>query len=232
MGEKKIIGEAMSESSASSIRSITTSTGPTSKSYQSQLLPAPTFLTCAGAILFRGIPPVLSPYTWSPPSPPSLSSSSPGTSPAWKAQHLLDLSADRADVSADFDETVNSITTTTARDTSPTVAAVAAATVTTSSMLSAAEIAPALEVCVIYHERKKEYILAKGRKDQFETGLLETAMRETYEETGYPCQPFPVGMITRAPLPGADVKVRSMHFTHWIRLLTLRTYFPSCNLSF
>lgn len=89
-----------------------------------------------------------------------------------------------------------------------TTSTTATTTTTSSSSLSAvAETAPALEVCVIYHGRKKEYILAKGRKDQFESGLLETAMRETYEETGYPCRSFPVGMITRAPLPGADVKV-------------------------
>lgn len=34
-------------------------------------------------------------------------------------------------------------------------------------------------------------------------------MRETHEETGFPCRPYPVGQLTRAPLPGADIKVCS-----------------------
>jgi 8-oxo-dGTP pyrophosphatase MutT (NUDIX family) len=33
-----------------------------------------------------------------------------------------------------------------------------------------------------------------------------TAVRETFEETGYPCELIPVRMPTRATPPGADVK--------------------------
>ncbi|KAF8335446.1 uncharacterized protein EI90DRAFT_330568 [Cantharellus anzutake] len=63
-----------------------------------------------------------------------------------------------------------------------------------------------LQICLIHHLRKKEYLLSKGRKDLFEDSLLTTAMRETYEETGYPCKPVPVTLTTRAPVPGKDIK--------------------------
>ncbi len=66
-----------------------------------------------------------------------------------------------------------------------------------------------LQMCLIYHLRKQEYLLSKGRKDQFEDSLIVTAMRETYEETGYPCRPLPVTITTRAPSPHEDVKVRA-----------------------
>jgi len=65
---------------------------------------------------------------------------------------------------------------------------------------------PSLQVCLIKHLRKMEYLLAKGRKDQLEGALLDVAIRETYEETGYPCRPLPVTITTRATLPGEDIK--------------------------
>lgn len=194
--------------------SIRAPSAPTLKSQESQLLFSPSFLTCAGAILFRGITPLsaavggprpvaesvvpaASASTWSPPSPPSLSSSSPSSSPA--PRHLLHLATDRLKRSGTV---VNSATED--DDDENDDDEQAPPTPSSSSML-----APGLQVCIIYHRRKNEYLLAKGRKDQFETGLLETAMRETYEETGYPCRPLPVSMTTRAPVPGADVKVRN-----------------------
>ncbi|KAF8308034.1 hypothetical protein DL93DRAFT_2044818, partial [Clavulina sp. PMI_390] len=129
---------------------------------------APAFLTCAGAILFRGIPDL-------PPVP-------------------------------------------------------------SSNATLAASISPAddLEVCLIYHERKNEYILAKGRKDQFEMNLLETALRETHEETGYECVPYNVGMITRAPVRGADVKdsPEGLPLLNAIEpfALTIRTITPAADI--
>lgn len=172
---------ASTDSSASSIRSVVTSTGAPSK-YPSQLLLAPAFLTCAGAILFRGISdyphPSSSSSSWTPPSPPSLQSSSPESSPA--SFRPLNLAPDADALSyADADPR---------------------------RRVSESSSSPPLEVCIIYHQRKNEYILSKGRKDQFEAGLLDTAMRETHEETGFPCRPYPVAQLTRAPLPGADIK--------------------------
>lgn len=63
-----------------------------------------------------------------------------------------------------------------------------------------------LEICLLYHLRKTEYLLPKGRKDQREGSLGETAVRETYEETGYPCSLLPVTLFTRAPIPRVDIK--------------------------
>lgn len=63
-----------------------------------------------------------------------------------------------------------------------------------------------LQICLLYHLRKTEYLLPKGRKDQREGSLGETAIRETYEETGYPCSLLPVTLFTRAPIPRVDIK--------------------------
>ncbi|EAU88706.1 hypothetical protein CC1G_01079 [Coprinopsis cinerea okayama7 len=62
----------------------------------------------------------------------------------------------------------------------------------------------ALQVCLIYHTKRKTYILPKGRKDQNES-MEVTAIRETYEETGYPCRLFSCTMPTRAPPPGQNL---------------------------
>ncbi|KAH9055786.1 hypothetical protein EDB83DRAFT_2316135 [Lactarius deliciosus] len=46
---------------------------------------------------------------------------------------------------------------------------------------------------------------AKGRKDRGED-VSVAAVRETFEETGYPCQWLPLDPITRAPKAGAQTK--------------------------
>ncbi|KDQ10190.1 hypothetical protein BOTBODRAFT_36467 [Botryobasidium botryosum FD-172 SS1] len=62
-----------------------------------------------------------------------------------------------------------------------------------------------LQVCILFHPQKDEYLLPKGRKDISENPY-HTALRETYEETGYPCDFLPVRMHTRAPQAGEDIK--------------------------
>ncbi|KAI0050976.1 hypothetical protein FA95DRAFT_1555017 [Auriscalpium vulgare] len=62
-----------------------------------------------------------------------------------------------------------------------------------------------LEVCLLLHGKRNEWLLPKGRKDRGEA-LPAAAVRETYEETGFPCALLPVTMPTRAPLPGAQTK--------------------------
>ncbi|KAK7033033.1 NUDIX hydrolase domain-like protein [Favolaschia claudopus] len=59
----------------------------------------------------------------------------------------------------------------------------------------------ALEIGVLRDRNKDEWMLPKGRKDCGES--IETAaVRETFEETGYPCTLLPIRMATRAPQPG------------------------------
>jgi 8-oxo-dGTP pyrophosphatase MutT (NUDIX family) len=60
-----------------------------------------------------------------------------------------------------------------------------------------------LEACILWHSERSEYLLPKGRKDRGES-LEQTALRETFEETGYPCKLLPVDMVTRAPEPGVS----------------------------
>ncbi|KAI0036563.1 NUDIX hydrolase domain-like protein [Vararia minispora EC-137] len=62
-----------------------------------------------------------------------------------------------------------------------------------------------LEVCLIHHPTRDEWLLPKGRKDR-EEDLSACAVRETYEETGYPCKLLPLMMDTRAPTPGVHAK--------------------------
>ncbi|KAF6764047.1 hypothetical protein DFP72DRAFT_787083, partial [Ephemerocybe angulata] len=64
-----------------------------------------------------------------------------------------------------------------------------------------------LEICVVHntHRKSNAWILPKGRKDQGES-MATTAVRETYEETGYPCELFPCTIPTRSPYPGKSLK--------------------------
>ncbi|KAJ3540970.1 hypothetical protein NMY22_g4082 [Coprinellus aureogranulatus] len=65
-----------------------------------------------------------------------------------------------------------------------------------------------LQLCTLQNTRAKSpancWILPKGRKDQFES-MEVTAVRETFEETGYPCELYPVTLQTRAPAPGVHL---------------------------
>ncbi|KAF9078017.1 hypothetical protein BDP27DRAFT_1412930 [Rhodocollybia butyracea] len=62
-----------------------------------------------------------------------------------------------------------------------------------------------LQICLLYHTIKNEWLLPKGRKDCDEP-IEVTAIRETFEETGYPCKLMPVDCITRAPIHGVHTK--------------------------
>ncbi|KAF8886691.1 NUDIX hydrolase domain-like protein [Gymnopilus junonius] len=64
------------------------------------------------------------------------------------------------------------------------------------------------EICILHHPTGNQWLLPKGRKDQGET-IEHAAIRETYEETGYPCVLWPQSMPTRAPTPG----VSDVHFS-------------------
>jgi 8-oxo-dGTP pyrophosphatase MutT (NUDIX family) len=72
------------------------------------------------------------------------------------------------------------------------------------SILFASTRAP-LQVCLLHHTERHEWLLPKGRKDRGEC-VPATAMRETFEETGYPCRLLPLDMITRAPAATAQTK--------------------------
>ena len=72
------------------------------------------------------------------------------------------------------------------------------------SILFASTHAP-LQVCLLHHNIRDEWLLPKGRKDRGED-VTTTAVRETFEETGYPCRPLPLDLITRAPEAGAQTK--------------------------
>ena len=62
-----------------------------------------------------------------------------------------------------------------------------------------------LQVCLLRHTERNEWLLPKGRKDRGE-GVPATAVRETFEETGYLCRLLPLDMITRAPAATAQTK--------------------------
>ncbi|KAJ4479713.1 NUDIX hydrolase domain-like protein [Lentinula edodes] len=62
-----------------------------------------------------------------------------------------------------------------------------------------------LQMCLLYHTIKNEWLLPKGRKDCGES-IETTAVRETYEETGYKCKLSPCNMSTRAPAYGVHTK--------------------------
>jgi 8-oxo-dGTP pyrophosphatase MutT (NUDIX family) len=72
------------------------------------------------------------------------------------------------------------------------------------SILFASTRAP-LQVCLLRHNVRNEWLLPKGRKDRGE-GVPATAVRETFEETGYPCRQLPLDLVTRAPAAGSQTK--------------------------
>ncbi|KAG7095100.1 hypothetical protein E1B28_005887 [Marasmius oreades] len=61
------------------------------------------------------------------------------------------------------------------------------------------------QICLLYHCVKDEWLLPKGRKDAGES-LEAAAIRETFEETGYPNTYLPITLPTRAPMPGTNQK--------------------------
>ncbi|KAJ7104251.1 NUDIX hydrolase domain-like protein [Mycena belliarum] len=61
----------------------------------------------------------------------------------------------------------------------------------------------ALQICILRDRNNDEWLLPKGRKDCGES-IAEAAVRETFEETGYPCALLPCRMATRAPRPGVN----------------------------
>ncbi|KAG8968941.1 hypothetical protein FRC03_005486 [Tulasnella sp. 419] len=60
------------------------------------------------------------------------------------------------------------------------------------------------EICVLHQRKKDEWVLPKGRKDRGESVEI-TALRETYEETGYRCRYLPTDLYTRAPIAGLSM---------------------------
>ncbi|GLB42424.1 putative NUDIX domain containing protein [Lyophyllum shimeji] len=68
---------------------------------------------------------------------------------------------------------------------------------------STSSISSGLEICLIHNLDRDEWLLPKGRKDRGES-LAGAAVRETFEETGYPCALWPQRMPTRAPVPGVN----------------------------
>ena len=74
---------------------------------------------------------------------------------------------------------------------------------------------PALQVCILYQPKEDRYILPKGRKDRGED-IQETALRETYEETGHRCKFLPLNMKTRSQPSNVYVKDQPMDATNAI----------------
>ncbi|GJJ10275.1 hypothetical protein Clacol_004501 [Clathrus columnatus] len=86
-----------------------------------------------------------------------------------------------------------------------------------------------LEVCILYHETKGHWLLAKGRKDRGES-VEDAAIRETFEETGYPCRLMSgLQMWTRAPPPGSQTKDSAALVSNAIEpfAVTMRTVGPT-----
>lgn len=59
------------------------------------------------------------------------------------------------------------------------------------------------EICLLRHEKRKEWLLAKGRRNAGES-RHQAALREVQEETGLACHIMPLTMTTRAP-PAVEV---------------------------
>jgi 8-oxo-dGTP pyrophosphatase MutT (NUDIX family) len=90
------------------------------------------------------------------------------------------------------------------------------------SILFASTRAP-LQICLLHHMERNEWLLPKGRKDRGEC-VPATAIRETFEETGYPCRQLPLDMVTRAPAATAQTKdaPECVHACEEPFMLTLR----------
>ncbi|KAL8804403.1 MAG: hypothetical protein Q9182_002598 [Xanthomendoza sp. 2 TL-2023] len=54
------------------------------------------------------------------------------------------------------------------------------------------------EICLLHRPKRGEYMLAKGRRNCWES-RQEAAAREVTEECGYPCHLLNLSMSTRAP---------------------------------
>jgi 8-oxo-dGTP pyrophosphatase MutT (NUDIX family) len=80
-----------------------------------------------------------------------------------------------------------------------------------------------LQICLLHHTERDEWLLPKGRKDRGEC-VPSTAMRETFEETGFPCRQLPLDMVTRAPAATAQTKdaPECVHACEEPFMLTLR----------
>ncbi|TFY81739.1 hypothetical protein EWM64_g2280 [Hericium alpestre] len=80
-----------------------------------------------------------------------------------------------------------------------------------------------LHICLLRHTIRNEWLLPKGRKDRDEN-VSVTAVRETYEETGYPCKLLPITLDTRAPEAFAQTKdrVESVEESREPFMMTLR----------
>ncbi|KAI6096178.1 hypothetical protein EDD16DRAFT_694260 [Pisolithus croceorrhizus] len=72
------------------------------------------------------------------------------------------------------------------------------------SVLFRSDTAGRWQICVLHDRVEKVHVLPKGRKDCGES-IDGAAVRETYEETGYPCKLLPCRMTTRAPLPHTNM---------------------------
>ena len=75
-------------------------------------------------------------------------------------------------------------------------------------ILFASTCAP-LQIYLLHHNIRDEWLLPKGRKDRGED-VTTTAVRETFEQTGYPCRQLPLDLITRAPEAGARTKAAAV----------------------
>jgi 8-oxo-dGTP pyrophosphatase MutT (NUDIX family) len=64
-----------------------------------------------------------------------------------------------------------------------------------------------LQICILRHTETNHFVLPKGRKDVKES-LEHAAVRETFEESGFPCELLPCPMSIRAPNPELYIGLR------------------------
>ncbi|KAH9958136.1 hypothetical protein BC827DRAFT_1221280 [Russula dissimulans] len=64
-----------------------------------------------------------------------------------------------------------------------------------------------LKICLLRCITRDEWVLPKGHKDRGED-VIQAALRETYEESGYPCQLLPLNVTTLAPAAGQQTPAR------------------------